>query len=76
MPRKEPETDDQKKAREVVEDIASNIARLSRQVNDILGGRLKRETVVVLLMYSTKLPKYQIEAVLSAIEKLEKNYLK
>jgi len=76
MARKEPETDDQKKAREIVEEIATNIAQLSRQVGALLGGRLKKETIVILLANTTRLPKWQIENVLKALVDLEKIYLK
>lgn len=74
--KKEIENDEQKKAREVVEEIASTIAKLSRQVQAILDGRVKRESIVVLLAHSCKLPKWQIEEVLNAIVNMEKNHLK
>ncbi len=72
----EAETEEEKKAREMVEEIASNIAKLSRQVNAILGGRLKYSTVVTLLVATTKLSRYQVNAVLAAIDNMEKDYLK
>lgn len=70
------ETEEEKKAKQVVEDIATNIARLSREVSALLSGRLKKDTVVILLANSTRLPKYQIEAVLSALVEMEKTYLR
>ena len=76
MAKNQTETEEQKKAKEVVEDIAVNIAKLARQVGALLGGRLKRETIVILLANSTRLPKWQIESVLKALVDLEKNYLK
>lgn len=70
------ETEEEKKARETVEQIATTIAQLSRQVKAILGGRLREETIVILLANMTKLPKYQVEAVLKALVDMEKIYLK
>lgn len=73
---KQVETDEQKKAREVVEQIATNIAQLSRQVRAILDGRLKQKSIVLLLAHTTGLPQYQIEKVLEAIKDMEKDHLK
>lgn len=69
-------TEAEQKAQQVVEDIATTIAQLSRQVKSLLGGRLKEETIVILLANSTRLPKYQIEAVLKALTDMERDYLK
>lgn len=70
------ETEEEKKAREMVEEIASNIAMLSRQVSAILGGRLKREAVVTLLVHSTKMSRREVDTVLGALVDLEKDTLK
>lgn len=70
------ETEEEKKQREMVEEIATNIARLSREVRAIVGGRLREDAVVTLLVHATKLPRYNVEAVLKAIGNLEKNTLK
>lgn len=69
------ETPEEKKARENVEDIARNIAQLSRQVSALLTGRLRKASLVILLAHSTKMPQYQVEKVLDAITNLEKNHL-
>jgi len=42
----------------------------------ILGGRVKKESILVLLAHSTKMPKSQVEIVLNAIEDMERKYLK
>lgn len=66
----------EKKAREMVEEIARNIAMLARQVSAILDGRLKKQSIIILLANTTRLPQYQIETVLDAIANMEKNHLK
>lgn len=70
------ETDEERKTRELIEEIASNVAMLSRQVGAILGGRLKRDAIVTLLVHSTKMSRREVDAVLSAIADLEKDTLK
>jgi len=70
------ETPEEKKARETVEEIATTIAKLSRQVSAILQGRMKKESILVLLAHSTRMPKSQVEVVLDAIENMEKKHLK
>ena len=70
------ETDEEKKAREMVEEIATNIAHLSREVKSLLSGRLKKDTIIILLAHSTGLPQRTIMAVLKALEDMEKVHLK
>lgn len=70
------ETEEEKKARETVETIATTIAQLSRQVKALLGGRLNRDSIVVLLAHTTQLPQRTIMSVLSAIENMESKHLK
>ena len=70
------ETEEEKRARETVEEIACNIAKLSRQVSAILDGRLKKQSLLILLAHSTKMPQWQVEKVLDAIVNLESNHLK
>lgn len=74
MPRKE-QTPEEKKYNEMVEEIAANIAKLSRQVSNLLSGRLKRDTVIILLAHMTKLPKGEIGTVLAALEDMEDVHL-
>lgn len=73
---KQEETPEQKKERETVEEIACGIAKLGRQVSALLSGRLKRETIVLLLAHTTKISKGDVSKVLSAIESMEKDHLK
>lgn len=70
------ELEEEKKYRENVETIAQEICKLSRQVNAILTGRLKRDTIIILLAYQTKLPQRDVMAVLKAIEEMENVHLK
>lgn len=76
MSKKQPESEEEKKARENIEDIATNIAQLSRSVAALLGGRLKRKSLVLLLSHSSGLPQYNVDKVLEAISNLEKDHLK
>lgn len=69
------ESPDDKQYRENVEDIACNIAKLSRQVNMLLTGRLKRKAVIILLANSSGYSKTIIDDVLKAIEGMEAEYL-
>lgn len=69
------ETKEQKEAREMVETIATNIAKLSRQAHELLNGRLKKNAVVVLLSNATQLPKATISKVLDAVDDMEAEWL-
>lgn len=76
MSKKVIETPEAKKERELVETIAQEICKLSRQVTALLTGRLNRDAVIILLAHSTGLPQRTIMHVLSAIEGMEKKYTK
>lgn len=69
------ETEEEKKAREMVEQIASNIASLATAVKGLLNGPLKRKALVVLLTSSSKLAQWQVEKVLEALESMEGDWL-
>lgn len=69
------ETPEQKAQREAIEAIASNITKLARAVESLLNGPLKRKALVVLLASSSGHPQKTIEAVLKAVEELEKDWL-
>lgn len=69
-------SDEEKKYQEMVEEIAKNIAQLSRGVHVLLNGRLTERAVVVLLASSTRLNKEVVSNVLDAISGLEKKWLK
>lgn len=70
------ETPEEKTARETVETIATTIAQLSRQVKALLGGRLNRDTIIILLSHTTQLTQRTVMQVLQAIEGMEKKHLK
>jgi len=70
------ETEEQKKARENIEIIAKNISDLSKSVQIVLGGKLKRKAIVLLLAHSSGLPQYQVDNMLTALENLEKDWIK
>lgn len=69
------ETPEEREAREVIEGIADNLSELSKAVKSILGGRLKRKTILVLLAHSTKMTQEKVNAVLTALENLDREYL-
>lgn len=54
---------------QAIVDIAEAMKRLS-------ATRLKRETIVVLIQHSSKVPQRDIRAVLYAMDQLEYDYLK
>lgn len=69
------ETQDEIRAREMIEGIASNIAQLSRQVSNLMSGRLKKKSLVILLAQSARMSQTQVEQVLNAIVNLERDHL-
>lgn len=69
------ETDEQKAYRETVESIAKNISSLARAVAALLNGPLRKKALVVLLGSSARLPHTTVEAVLKALEEMEKDWL-
>jgi predicted nucleic-acid-binding protein len=64
-----------KNTNDTVEIIAQTIEELSQQVKLLLGGRLKRNTIIILLAHSAKLPQKTISEVLNAIERMDKEHL-
>lgn len=67
---------DEKKQKEIVEDIACNIAKLSRQVTALMEGRLKEKTILIILSHSTGMSQGDVKRVLDALQGLEDDYLK
>lgn len=70
-----PETEEQKRNREMVESIANNIKSLCRAVQSLLGGPLKKKALVILLASSSGLSQYVVEKVLKALETMEGEWL-
>lgn len=73
MPPKE--NAEEKQYREMVEGMATNIARLSREVKALLSGRMKEKSIIILLAHSCQLPQSTIKSVLEAVKNLEGDYL-
>lgn len=69
------ETPDQKQQREIIGGIAKNISMLARSVVALLGGPLKKKTVIVLLAASSGLSRNDCDRVLTALADLEKDWL-
>jgi hypothetical protein len=69
------ESDEQRKYRETVETIATNIAMLSEAVSSVLRGPLKRRTLIVLLANSSGLKQHVVESVLAAVESMQADWL-
>lgn len=70
-----PETEEQKRNREIVESIAKNITSLARAVQSLVNGPLKKRALIVLLAASSQLPQTKVEQVLKALEELESEWL-
>ena len=70
------ETEEAKRARETTESIARNIQALAKSVNAVIGGPLKRRTLLVLLANSAGMTQSAVDAVLTALADLEKDWLK
>ncbi len=72
---KEQMSEEEKLAKATVDTIATEIAKLSRQVTALVGGRLNRKAIVVLLTASSGLSQSYVNMVLDAIMGLEDKYL-
>lgn len=70
------ETEEARRNREVIESIARNISDLSKSVSSVLNGPLKKRTLVVLLANSSGLSQTIVDRMLTALNDLEKDWLK
>ena len=70
------ETPEQQAYREAVERIAGNIASLAKAVSSLLRGPLNKRALVILLASSSGQSQKAVEAVLKALDELEKDWLK
>jgi len=75
MTKENKETEEQRIYRETVEKIAGNIVSLAKAVHSLLNGPLKKRALIILLASSARLPQTTVEAVLTALEDLEKEWL-
>ena len=69
------ETPEQKAYREMVEQIAGNIASLARAVTSLLHGPLNRKAITLLLAQSSGLSQERVGFVLRALENMEADWL-
>jgi hypothetical protein len=70
-----PETEEQRRNREIVESIANNIASLARAMHSLLNGPLKKRALIVLLAQSSGLSQERVGKVIKALEELEGDWL-
>jgi len=56
--------------------MAESIVEISVAMKRISKGDLNEKALVILIAHATKLPQYEVENVLHALEDLEKLYLK
>lgn len=75
MPKKIIETEEQKRNREMVESIANNIASLTKAVESLLNGPLKRRALVILLANSSGQTQLAVEQILKALESMRGDWL-
>lgn len=67
---------DEAEQKKNVEEMAETLDSLAKGVRALLGGRLKEETVVLLISESSKVSKARVRDVLNAIKTLPKTYNK
>lgn len=72
----QPETEEQRKSRELVENIANNISALTKGVQGLLNGPLNKKALIVLIAASSGQPMNRVTEIISAMENLEKDWLK
>lgn len=69
------ETPEERQARETVEALAEAIITMAEATRKLIGGKVKRKAIIILLAESSKLSKERVGKVLDAIEQLDKDYL-
>ena len=67
---------EENKQEEMIKEIAENISALSQSVQKLLGGKLTRKAIILLLAHSTSMPQYRVDDMLIALENLEKDWTK
>lgn len=71
------QTEEEKKAAEVVGQIAKNIEDLAKGVRAVLAGRLNERAIILLVASAAgKMPQDDVKKVIDAIATLDKKYLK
>lgn len=69
------ESPEEKAARELVEQIAGNIASLAKAVHNLLNGPLKKRALIILLASSSGQSQATVEKVIKALDELESDWL-
>ena len=67
-------TPEQEQQEQMVKEIANNISSLAKSVQTLLGGKLKRKAIIILLAQSAGMYQNEVDRVLVALENLEKNF--
>lgn len=76
MPKAQSETDEQKRQREAIEGIARHISALAKSVATLLNGPLNKRALLILLANSSGCSQREVDAVLTALNDMEKDWLK
>lgn len=69
------ETEEEKQQRELIEGIAQNISDLAGAVKSLLGGKLKRKAIAILLAHASGESQTVVNKVLDAAADLEKDWV-
>ena len=69
------ETPEEKQYRETVERIAGNIQSLTKAVQSLINGPLKRKALVILLASSSGQSQVTVDKVLRALEDMQSDWL-
>lgn len=69
------ETEDQKQMREMTEGIARNLSELTNGVKALMGGKLKKKAIYLLLAHTSGMSRSDVERVVDAIQNLEKDWV-
>ncbi len=69
------ESEQERKYRETVEQVAGNIAMLAKAVSSFLNGPLKKKALIILLAHSSGQSQNAVEAILKALQELDKDWL-
>lgn len=69
-------SEEEKKQKETVQNIAKAISNLSGAVKALLNGPIKTKSLIVLLSWSSGVPQYQVQKILEELGNMDKVHLK